>query len=161
MLEMNFNGYENIFTDRYTYKIELIGITHRVALPKEKKKYSAKETIHIYFKSHGKIFDLSQIIEYGADNRIRVNLGTGNIKIPKEKTSTQFDITSKYFLAENNEILFNFFKSPVIEKAFCDYFEIFLKDIANPGIVLNAENLISVSFEDFETKTKAKLKASL
>ncbi len=157
MLDINFNGYDNIFSNKYTYKIELIGITYRLALPKNKRKYSAKETIHIYFKSHGNIFDLSQIIEHGTDDRIRINLGTGNIKIPKEKVSTQFDITSKYFVAENNQILFDFFKSPVIEKTFCDYFEIFFKDIANPGIIINPDNLINVSFEDFERKTKAKL----
>lgn len=159
MKTINLNNFENIFKSNYPYKIELLGVIVRNITPITKKKYNSKVVKHLYIKTHGKVFDLTETTEIGAENRCRINLTPITVaKIPHEKEATQYAIKTKFYAPMNNIIKFAEFKSIAIDKSTCDAFEIFFKDAMDTGIVLILENFVSVDSNFIEEKIKAAVK---
>lgn len=159
MKTINLNGFENIFTSTYPYKIELLGAIVRHTTPITKRKYKSKITKHLYIKTHGKLFDLTEITETGDETRCRINLTpVNNPKLPKEKEATQYAVKTKFYAPMDNIIKFAEFKSIAIDKSTSDAFEIFFKDVMDTGIVLNLENFVSVDMKFIEDKIKAAVK---
>lgn len=151
MQTINLNNYDNIFTDVYPYKIDILGIVVRITTPQNTEKYKKKIVKHIYFKTHGELFDLSETFEDANEKRCRINLTkTSKFSIPKQKESTQYIHNVTYYKPIESAVHFKEFKSPAIEKTSCEIFEIIFKDTIVSGISINAENnLKKVSEEEF------------
>lgn len=155
MLSINLNQNEKIFTKSYPYKIEFIGAVVREITPKKIKKYSKKNVLHIYFKTHGTVYDLTQTTEINPhENRCRVNLTPiSKSIIPKPKESTQYYIVTNYYFPFSDNVVLKSkeFKNYVIHKADLDVFEISLMG-SDKCITLNNDKLqkasaIELSFE--------------
>lgn len=145
------NNYENIFKDIYPYKIDILGIVIRTTTPKHPNKYKKKVTKHIYFKTHGEYFDLSEIYEDAEEKRCRIVLSkTTKFKVPQKKVSSQYICNTTYYVPQESAVHFKEFKSIAIEKVSCELFEMFFKDSLNSGInILAEQNLKKVDEIEF------------
>lgn len=160
MYEVNLNGFDEIFTNEYYSKITILGVTVRTAIPNYSKKYSKKIIKHIYFKTHGNLFDLCEIFEAANEKRCRITLNkTSKITIPKPKLSKQSIGETNYYLPTKKEIHFCDFKTSAIFGSSCELFDIYFTDGPTVGILIEpqSENFKKVNFEELSLNITANI----